>query len=857
MPTTSIDTEPVLSVAWLVALVGLISVAYIVARLLGGPASQLSRRGPIYLLRTMLALLLVLLMCNPVRVTHRDGSIEPATAFFLLDASQSMAIGNESETRWDQATDMIRSATELAADDTLAEISLFRFGKRLGAIESAGQIELHSRIGSDGRGVTYVDGQTGDVDQTSTSKDETRRTIKADDPDTQMLVALRQLSSRFGRKPPNAIIVFSDGRARDAARLEEVAGYYADLGIPIHTVPIGDLETGGDVAFVSLVMPAEARRQSEIQAQAFLRSYGFDGQQVEIHINAIEADGSFIKRMTTQPVTLHSGFQPVSLRFRTDNEPRRLEAIVSKLPGELSTNNNRLETDLSILREKIRVLYFEGGSTFPDGTVGKPESRLKAALAADRDVQCVVVPVRGERAELTASDQSLVSPFSVTELAAFDAIILSNVPPKIFADEQLQWIQNWVQRRGGGFCMTGGPNSFGSWMGTPVDIMLPVRISKQDDWDESFRTKMLTDTRARVHPLFQILDDNNQNRDLFNDFPRCIGANVNLLPKPRISQVLAIAQANLPESDPGDDGPARVFPHDMDRWLADQLANPDDAAAEFAGITVGQFGQGRTLAIAVPITGPGSSELVNWGPGDSRNSHYGKFWRKAIYWLTERSFVGRRRLVAKTDKRYYEPGDTITLTAQAFSKTAAETADYRLVAMIEPQTFDKIESDYSTIRWPSNIPRQEKEEVPFAMWGEQIEVSVRRQGDRIFYQLELPVADVLPRGITNQSMRLELAAWQGRALVDSASVPIQILHDPFEQQNPIPDHQLLTRLAHQSGGQVLADDNALADLLASLPVNRGPATSNTTPLWNTPWMLALILGLISGEWCYRRWVGLA
>ena len=31
-------------------------------------------------------------------------------------------------------------------------------------------------------------------------------------------------------------------------------GYFAELGIPIHTAPLGVAHSGGDVAFVSLVM---------------------------------------------------------------------------------------------------------------------------------------------------------------------------------------------------------------------------------------------------------------------------------------------------------------------------------------------------------------------------------------------------------------------------------------------------------------------------------------------------------------------------------------------------------------------------------------------------------------------------
>ena len=57
------------------------------------------------------------------------------------------------------------------------------------------------------------------------------------------------------------------------------------------------------------------------------------------------------------------------------------------------------------------------------------------------------------------------------------------------------------------------------------------------------------------------------------------------------------------------------------------------------------------MAMAMPITPPWANDfLTKWGGGDSKYS--GKFWRNAIYWLTESSSIGRRRLVVTADKPF-------------------------------------------------------------------------------------------------------------------------------------------------------------------------------------------------------------
>jgi hypothetical protein len=280
------------------------------------------------------------------------------------------------------------------------------------------------------------------------------------------------------------------------------------------------------------------------------------------------------------------------------------------------------------------------------------------------------------------------------------------------------------------------------------------------------------------------------------------------------------------------------------------------ADGEFPVVVVGQYGKGRTMVMATPITGDGAQKFREWGT--SSGQYYAKFWRNSIYWLTENSLIGRRRLVASADKRYYRPGEAITLSASAYDEGANPTTGYRLVGIVEPQSFDNIESDYSLVRWPNHVQRPSGEDGPFVAWGEEFELPLNERGQgREGYALELPIAEAFSSASANQSIRIELTAYEDYTQVDSTSVAVQILHDPFEQQNPFPNHELLAQLAAQSGGQVLSDAESIAHMLAKLPVKKGPAESHKTPLWSTWWLLVGLLGVLSAEWCWRRWIGLA
>jgi hypothetical protein len=259
----------------------------------------------------------------------------------------------------------------------------------------------------------------------------------------------------------------------------------------------------------------------------------------------------------------------------------------------------------------------------------------------------------------------------------------------------------------------------------------------------------------------------------------------------------------------------------------------------------------------MPITAPWANDLVNWRAGEV--SLNGKFWRNAIYWLTESSSIGRRRLIVSADKKFYRPGETISLSGIAYNESAARTGTYRITGMIEPQiSLNDLQSNYAPIRWPDGKPRESGETGPFMAWGEEIDLQRIEGLDRQpAYALELPVADALSIGSASQSLRVELTAMEDFTQVDSTSLDIQILHDPFEQQNPFPHHELLASIARASGGQVLTTADQLANVLTDVEIKKGPPVVKSSSVWSHWAVWFWLLGLLTAEWLWRRTVGLA
>ncbi|HZL90832.1 MAG TPA: glutamine amidotransferase [Pirellulaceae bacterium] len=843
----------------------------VVLRLLLGPANPVSHRSVLWALRgVILFLIAVILFANPVREEMRDGPITRPEVFYLLDTSASMQMGNP-RSRWDESLAMIRQAQERSTKSP-AVIKPFRFGQRLAAIDQPAQIGLSPQAAP---AVTPVSAKDEKIDITRS-----RKIVAPTDGDTRLQAALKQISSRFSRVPPQGVVVFSDGRVHDDKELEKVAADFAKLKVPIHIVPVGDTAIGGDVAIAAVVAPPRVRNLTQVEVQVFLRSFGYDGKRIEVHLDEIGPSGEPTRQLAPPlPVTLQSGFQSVSLSFRSDLSTKKLRVSLPPLAAEVSDRNNQLETEMSIERTKIRVLYVEGSSQ-PITTVRVgdrnqyrgPFTDLKQALSEDEDIECVVLVSPGgvgqlvRIAEYATVDGVRGFPTTIAELAAFDAIILSDVSAEAFTETQLAWIEQWIGQRGGGLCMVGGEHSFssGGWDQTPLAAMLPVEMLPGGaDWVPGETVRIAPELPPTLHPLWSLMADDKQNRQIVSQFPLIAGINRWAGARPNLTTVLATTSVSGTPVIPAETGPLSV--RGLTSVLEGIVGNgqPKGVAAPSAGgnsvpaIVAGRYGKGRTLALAFPITSPAAEEFVQkWGVADNR--YYSKFNRNLVYWLIENSAIGRRRLVAMADKRFYRPGETIKVQAATYDESSAPTKNYRVVAMVEPHSTSgaDAETDNSPVRWPTGMTRTSGEEGQYVVWGEEFELPLGGQ-DQPQHAIQLPLADSLSSGTSSQSLRLELTAYEDLTQVDSTSLDIQILHDPFEQQNPFPNHELLAQVAAASGGKVLKTPEALAQVLNDVPKSVGPPIVKKSPMWSNWWLWGLVIGLLTVEWCWRRRLGLA
>jgi uncharacterized membrane protein len=623
---------------------------------------------------------------------------------------------------------------------------------------------------------------------------------------SRLATALEQLPSRFSREAPRAIVVFSDGAIDDEPQLEGAAKLLAGLKVPVHVVPLGAPRIRGDVGLEDLVVPPRVDAGTKATIRGVVRGTGYSEERVVLAVRV--ADRPEAPPVAMLPITLSDQPQPFEMVVEASAETNNLVLVAPPLPGEATERNNQIPFQLGAPRRKLRVLYMEG-------TPANEYHWVHDALMEDKEIECVSLVVDNQYAQrprlVRVNDVQRGFPTTREDLLRFDCVICSDISLGAFTSQNLDWVVELVAERGGGFVMVGGNTSFGAggWDRTVWDQLIPVDMQGgplgRGTVYTTFHVSVPDD--AATHPIWRIVEDPEENRRILQRIPVFFGTNYIERLKPAAT-VLATSVEPLP--------------------------NIGRAMPIFAAQA---YGKGRTFAFSPDTTADWGRDFESrWGEGDNR--YFRKFWRNVVRWLCENSQAGNRRVQAETDRVLYRAGQPVQITARTFDDEAEETRDYDVWAELR-----------GTTRRPAGagaslpIPLAVNPSGP----GFKGMIDTRELGGWLESAAE--GSDSL------MTATIDVVAVQSGQEIGRTSLPLQILPDLHELLRPQARPGTLRTLAALTGGTVVERPTQLADLLRQLPETQGDSLISRQPLWDRPWLLATLLGLLAVEWTLRRLAG--
>ncbi len=666
---------------------------------------------------------------------------------------------------------------------------------------------------------------------------------------SDLIHAIESLTQRYAKRPLAGMLVFTDGNATDAAKLEALK-----LEIPIFPVVVEGGRELRDLALGAVGITESAFEDAPISVAATAKIVGMREESAALSV--VDTDGKEVLR-ESHKIEAETEEHPFRVRFRPTKPgvsfyqvalERETEGAKPKNGadgGETTLRNNSRTIAIDRGRGPYRVLYLTGRPNWEYKFLRRalePDDELDLVglvRVAKREPKFVWRGRRGESSnplfrgfqdnrteEERAYDQPVLIRLNTRDAAElrngfpkereqlfadYHAIIIDDLEADFFTEDQQLLVEKFVSLRGGSVLMLGGQESmqWGGYKAKPIGQMLPVYLDKLGQTQVA-ATAMLKLTREGWLEPWARLRLTEEEEEI------------------RLAHMPAFQALNeLKAIKPGASPVATAI---------------DENRREYPALVTHRFGEGRVAVMTV-------ADLWRWGMADeSLHEDMNKWWRQLVRWMvvdvpefirisTEWSVdsggFAKRNIQVRIRNGAFRPEENATVELQVSR-----------VAFAEEKTAEtEAKGQNTTHQEPSTKHKEQRTE------------------DKLFAEPSLDE----PGLFTAEFSCAEPGAYHVKAIVDDAEGIRLGEAESGWTWNPAmeefarlePNRALLTSLAEQSGGRVLAMAD-LADFAKSLPEMEVPRMeTQVRPLWHQPWVFLLVLLLFAGEWGLRRWNGLA
>ncbi len=602
----------------------------------------------------------------------------------------------------------------------------------------------------------------------------------------------------FGKRSEqvSGVIMLSDFQQNaDTISLTEFARGLGERKIPVFTIGIGNPDEPKDVRITNVDVNDVVLVDDDVPLDVSVVADGFDGERVrvDLRIDSVVVD--------TQYIVLEGGGKRQGLRFiHHPKKPGKMTATVEVelQGGEVFSDNNSLSRNITVLDQKIKVLYAE--------YLPRWEYRyLKNALIRDKTMETQIFLFSADPEFTQDSSPGVPAlnafPSQREELFKYHVILLGDVDPeRHLGAARLELLKEFVAA-GGGVVFLSGPHHNPSRYPRSADLytLLPVQVSEAGTLDDfaspvtkSFNVKL--SAVGREHPVMRLDNDPGRNLQLWeNEDGRFYDHLPGFFWFARVGRAKgnAVVLAQHPE-------------------LSQPLSNPPKPLVVFAFMN---YGKGRTFFSAVDNT-------WRWRAGVD-NLHFYRFWGQVCRFVAAGRLLGKTpRFTITSDKEVYSIGESVGIEAQVYDANMNPSVDETILVYHQVQG----ESEDSV---------------------QKIDLALHLQGQGVY------------RGSISAGTRGRHDIWLGTPEERSAFTSYTVEVPALEARDTRLNRTLGQQVASLSGGAYFD----FPDIMKAVEKVQGIThTSERTPkahnLWDEWWIVVLIVSVLAIEWILRKAVRL-
>jgi hypothetical protein len=608
-------------------------------------------------------------------------------------------------------------------------------------------------------------------------------TLKPDGTATNLAGALRKAVEQQAGSKIAAVVVLSDGRLTAGEDVPSVAAFLRKQKIPVHTVGVGDPTPARNIRIDSVLASERVFAGDPMTVDVQVSQSKYEEESIEVQLF-----GSLLQNGTTpgpeqllKSATLRfeAGKDSTTARFAVDLKEKgrhRLSARVAVRPEETFTDDNESTTVTEVVEEASRVLLISGAPSY--------EYRfLLNLLRRDRRVSVSAWLMSADPDFPQGGNISLEKlPGTAKEMFEYDVAILLDPDPRDFPTTLTGLLRRFVAEQNGGLVYVAGEKYSSAFFRSapmkPVHEMIPVFADLSGAGEVpgttgfSTREWPLRPTRAAsTHDSTRLASNPLRNNQRWEELPGIYWSF-------RVRKAKPGATVLFRYSDPS----RRVAGKDQ----------PLLAWQYFAG--------GRTIFL-------GSDETWRWRV--STDEIYDQFWMQTIRHLTEARLAGGRRSVLQSDRKAYDFGDTV-----------------RISALLQDENFQPLEDEIQAL----SVEGPE---------GETQELRLEKDSSAPGWYRGI----FIPRHLGTYKLRL----------ANGTTANLQVEPPEIEFRQPELDEQSLGQLASITGGSY----NPIW-ATGSIPgqIDQKPeiiqSKDEPITLWDNWLSLCILAGLLTLEWVFRK-----
>ncbi len=272
-----------------------------------------------------------------------------------------------------------------------------------------------------------------------------------------------------------AAVLFSDGRdSVGRADAGEVAARLADVGWKVHTIAIGSVDEPADIGVMDVDAPQRVADDGRLAGRVWVKHFGYGGQSVRVDIRSGEqvvwSDTLMVSSDGNSPIDFDFPVEPLMQQAnQADVRGVNRNTVALSLTAHVSlvgeseqaiqngespstatasadgrTGNDSLDFRVAAASRDRRLLILDGSSRWETRYLRNLFSRDPAW-----EVDTVLFGRGTDMRRVRRGDEPGELPESARAWARYDAVILGEIPPDQWTDQNAEHLSEFVASGGG------------------------------------------------------------------------------------------------------------------------------------------------------------------------------------------------------------------------------------------------------------------------------------------------------------------------------------------------------------------------------------------------------------------------